>query len=955
MLSAARIRSFSFRCGTALGVLALAGVSIAHAQTKRDDSIANENQSEEPGDAKEIIVTGTLVRGVAPAGTNVISIDQTKLEEAGVTSTARIVEQLPQFNTGFNSFQAPSGAAANVALNRPNLRSLPGSQASGSATTLVLMDGARIVGMGINSSGSDMDIVAPGAIARTEIVPDGGSALYGSDAVAGVINLGTRQDYDGAEISARSGFTGAYHSFDVDATVGKKWSNGSAYLSYSFAQNNALRGYALDFVQQQPATDANFPGRQLLSLNCEQSNVVYPATTAPAAPAVSYAQPYTPGAGVAGTLNQCDTARQGTIYPAQTRHSALAGVTQQLTDTIRLDVRGVYLNRLTESPGTYFRPASKSIVGTAVQGSIVSPLHAANQPVLGAPATQRNIVYFQFGAENASRSENRLEAWQITPKITADLGGTWQLRLHGTYGWSKLETHGNGFNDTALNNAIIAGLFNPYNPSLSDAATVAAISNYDNYGRGIQTLQNVRAVFDGDLFTLPGGAVKVAFGGEFIRETLENQYNASVWRGTENSGFAGLNVGQVVSNAPANIASLALIPANNPIRIGRGNRSVWAAFGEVVVPIFSDENAIPGFQALTVSIAGRLDRYSDVGSTFNPKFGLTWKPTEWLTFRAAYGTSFNAPSLADTPALVSTNVNNLTGLGLTFLGYPGAAQQIPNGGTYPAPGLTPVGTQQHALSISGVNANIKPQTAKSLSLGVDIEPPFLEGLRLSGTYYQLRFDNQIGLPLSPYINFPQLIELNPTAARIQEVLALAQTPVVLSCVQQGCVYAIIQSGLNNLGDSLIRGVDFSARYRRETGFGSFDINVSGSHDLHHMRSQFHGGPLVTNALLSTPLLRLSTSIGVNIGDFGASANWRHTSGYDLVPAVGSFAPFQTHVDGFDTVDLFFKYNWPKSNFSLTLNVNNVLNARPPFSQANSGYTNGQTYGRMAQVGFSKKF
>lgn len=921
--------------------------------------------AEDQGVAKnEIVVTGTLIRGVAPAGANVLSIDQRQIEESGLTSTARISEQIPQL-ANFNSFQFPNGIPS-TAVNRARLRSLPGAQASGSATTLVLMDGARLVNMGIASAGPDMDFIPVGAIARTEIVPDGGSAIYGSDAVAGVINFGTRRDYDGLEISGRSGFNGSYHDVGVDATVGRKWSTGSIYATYSYSQTSELRGYDLDFVQMQPVRDANLPGisslpsTPVLSLNCSPGNVVLPASGT--TPARTFAQPYAPGAGVPGTLNQCDVIREGVLFPAQRRHSALVGFSQELTDTIRLDIRGVYMNRVTEDSGTAFRPGAKTITGvppaagvTSFSSPFYSPFYAANQPVAGLPASQRNIVYFRFGPNDSTAYTNRLEAWQVTPTVTADLGSSWQLRVLGSYGWSKVEVHSNQFSDTALNNAIVYGLFNPYNPASSNPTVVSAISNYDLYAYGIQTLQNVRAVADGDLFSLPGGAVKLAFGGEFIRESMENQQSQGngIWRGSQNTGFAGLTVGQVLGT----VDTRPLIPSNTAVFNPSGSRRIWAAFGELVVPLFSEENGMPGLEELTLSAAGRYDSYSDVGDTFNPRFGLTWKPLKWVTVRAAYGTSFNAPSLADTPALNITTVTNLTGQGLTILGQPPVSLQQQNGGPFPAPGTVPGGgAAQASIAIGGVNANIQPQTSKTLSIGMDVDPPFVPGLRLSATYYQIDFQNQIGLPLNTFRDFPNLITLNPTAQQIAD--ALAQAPLAgpaLPCTAQGCVYAIVQSGRSNLGDALIRGLDFSARYRRETGFGSVDASFSGTIDLYGMRSVAHNGPKTISLTDNGNTFRFTATVGADVGDFRASATWRHSAGYELLTPAGSFAPFQTEVGAFDVVDLFFKYNWPKDNFSLTLNVKNVFNSRPPFSATGNGFTNGNTMGRLAEIGFTKKF
>ena len=120
------------------------------------------------------------------------------------------------------------------------------------------------------------------------------------------------------------------------------------------------------------------------------------------------------------------------------------------------------------------------------------------------------------------------------------------------------------------------------------------------------------------------------------------------------------------------------------------NRNVKSVFGELVVPIFGADNATTLLQELTVSAAGRYDDYSDVGSTFNPKFGLTWRPIDWLKLRAAYGESFNAPSLADGPTADLTTVFLLPG------SLPEVALRVPSG-PYPVP----TAAQTHTVAVRG--------------------------------------------------------------------------------------------------------------------------------------------------------------------------------------------------------------------------------------------------------------
>lgn len=136
------------------------------------------------GNDREIVVTGTLIRGVAPAGASPIGVDAKKIQETGATTVAQVLQTIPQL-ASFGGLQTLSSSTPELSVNRPNLRSLPGFQTSGGSSTLVLLDGHRIVGMGSNTTTPDPDFIPPGVLQRLEIVPDGGSAVYGSDASPG--------------------------------------------------------------------------------------------------------------------------------------------------------------------------------------------------------------------------------------------------------------------------------------------------------------------------------------------------------------------------------------------------------------------------------------------------------------------------------------------------------------------------------------------------------------------------------------------------------------------------------------------------------------------------------------------------------------------------------------------------------------------------------------------------
>ena len=181
---------------------------------------------------EEIVVTGTLVRGVEPTGTKVIGVDRAAVEATGASTVTQLLQTIPQLGS-FNTAQAPVGGGNTNTTNRPNLRDLAASSTNGASTTLMLLDGHRIVGMGVQQTSPDLDTIAPGAIERVEIVPDGGSSIYGADAVGGVINFITRKTFDGVAVDGRVGFADAYKTWDANVTAGTTWTGGGIYASYN--------------------------------------------------------------------------------------------------------------------------------------------------------------------------------------------------------------------------------------------------------------------------------------------------------------------------------------------------------------------------------------------------------------------------------------------------------------------------------------------------------------------------------------------------------------------------------------------------------------------------------------------------------------------------------------------------------------------------------------------------
>jgi iron complex outermembrane receptor protein len=874
--------------GIALGSMSIHGVT-AHAQTAEPaEDVVEETAAETGQDQGEIVVTGTQLRGIAPVGTNVVSMSREDITATGATSANDILRTIPQVSSAFgNTPMAPPGG---LSIIRPNIRGLG---ASGTNTTLVIVDGHRVVGAGVVQSTPDPDVIPPGVLERLDVVPDGGSSIYGSDAIGGVINYISRKRFDGFEVNARTGFADNYQTTDVNLTAGKDWDSGSAYVSYAWAHNDAIFGRDRDYVRQVTPNEGNCGAGTLFA------NGTSYAITGP-----------DPDTYTAGTISgPCDVTDDVSLWPRVTRHNVFAGLSQKLTDTITLDVRGYYARR----DITHFKGQEASADTSLVTITSANPFF---DPI-GAETSQ--TIRTNYLGVISDAYHNRLSSFGITPTVTAELGSDWQLRAMFNYGRSRTRT-----SETQINeNAAIANL-NFYNLASNSQSALAA-SVLHNFGKGNQSLVNARVIGDGTIFTLPGGSAKLAVGAEYYREKLA-----------------------VATASPTAFG------AEDTVPFTRRDRTVKAVFGELAVPVFGADNATPGFHALTLSASARYDDYSDVGGTFNPKLGVTYEPTDWIKVRGNWGKSFNAPSLVDTTGVtVVVPVPARVVLGQTA---PGALILIGNRGADVKPqtaetwsagiDLSPT----PGLNLSATYWNVHMKREISLLAGAAVTPEVLA----AGVYQD---PTACVGAVTQYATFSLLntIPLPPS--------------LICALVFQSPNIAILDWRVQNLGEIKTDGIDFNLAYTRPVNFGTIHASVAGTYTLNRDRAIVAGAPFVDRLENNVSRLQLIATLGASAGRVNASASVSHRSGYDLDPIIAAnpanpFPQAQSRVGSFTTVDAFLEYNLPESwltpDTSLTLNVTNLFDQDPPFYNfpafgGNSGYANGSTLGRLVQVGIRTKF
>ncbi|PLK26682.1 TonB-dependent receptor domain-containing protein [Novosphingobium sp. TH158] len=911
----------AIRSGIALSTLALA---IALPAAARAQDAAEEAAADE-----EIVVTGTNIRGQAPVGSNAISLGESKLEEVAAQSSNELLASIPQVTNYFNRVPiADLGIAVNqIQISRPNIRNLSSPNAA-SSPTLILVDGHRVATAGVNQASVDPDLIPTGAIARVDVVTEGGSAIYGADAVAGVINFVTHKRFDGVKVSGHYGFADDYWQWDGSITAGKTWETGSAWVSYSYTKNDSLYGRDRDYIQNVDWSVASLPGRDL---NCAKPNLAV-NTVINATGGVFSSNSYAFPGLVAGTANRCDLGEDATIVPEAERHGVIGGLTWDFGDRTSVDVRAYWSQRKTHA---------SSIMNASVNINANNPTVASSLPAgvaLGPgvlfgflPVTTVAAVNFSFeplSGKDSARADTMIRQWGANAELKHDLNDDWQLRALANWSQSDSRFELTRPNSTRLNAAgapsapaTAAASFNPFNLASNNAALVADILDNMIAGRAEDRLLNGRLIAEGKLLELPGGDVRVAMGYEFMNDKLTKRFGSDIRIGT---------LGSVAPNTYS--------------------RDVHSLFGEMVLPVLSDGN---GGSMLTLSAQGRYDHYSDFGSTFNPKIGATLKPASWLTIRGNWGTSFTAPTPLD-------QLGSLSGSISLFPFVP-----------FVKPGTTTLPGTNNAIAFQGSQPNLKPQEADTWSIGLDIEP--MDGLRVSANYYNVKFTNILGTPTPGtgiFAEFPSNVAYDVNGLTSSQINAFfgtlapalqTQLTAAIAAAGGGRIVELVDFRVGNFGVLKVEGIDFALNYAHKTDWGGFDMGMNFNAPLKRVQQASPTAAESNQLQRDTSKLQLQLVAGLDVGKFRAQATWNHSKGYPITPTT-AVVP-QSRVDSFNTLNLFFKYDVPGDgmfkDLSFTLNVNNVTDAEPPVLRRNgqneNGFANGFTLGRMFVLGASKKF
>ena len=540
---------------------------------------------------EELVVTGSSIRGVPPVGSNLISVTREDIQAIGAVSTPDLLATVPQLNS-FNT--APQASLGGMGSYAPGMRGLPAS------ATLPLMNGHRLVAAAANETNPDYPLIPGLAIERVEIVADGASSIYGSDAVAGVVNFITRKRFSGVELNASYGAADDYAAGYVGALVGKDWGSGSILAAYQYAENGNVTGGDRDYRVQDFRPQGGIDTR---ATSCPSPNVLASTTLwsiYQAAPAFGL-----------NTVNYCDSGAVADLLPKSRTHSLFVSGRQDLSDRATLWGELLYSDRHDEIRAA--APAQTVFI-TSANPFFQGPAGATSEYVLFRPD---NLI----GSDHFTNTDDR-RAGNSSVGVDYKLPRDLNLTVYGSYDWAENDAFIPQINTAAITAAAAgtttATALDPFGTGTSPTVR-AAILNSSTDVDIKQTTKLAAAKLDGPLMDLPGGTLRFAVGAEVRREAFQQR------------GVVGATA------VPEDL-----------------KRDVKSIYGELFVPIIGAGNSAPLFRSLSLSLSGRYDDYSDFGSTTNPKVGVNWEPVEGVTLRGSYGTSFRAPGLRQVGATVGS-------------------------------------------------------------------------------------------------------------------------------------------------------------------------------------------------------------------------------------------------------------------------------------------------------------
>jgi iron complex outermembrane receptor protein len=850
----------------------------------------------QPADIR-VDVTGSNIKRIEGEGSLPVQvITREEIDKSGATTAMELLQQISANNSLGAVSIASSVGATTLSAQTASLRGLGGGR------TLVLINGHRLEGFSgeiQGVQGVNLAAIPFAALDRVEILKDGASAVYGSDAIGGVINFITRNDYNGAEVT---GFYGT----PTRGGGGDQWT-GTASVGFGDLNKNGWNAFLSGSYNEQKSldqADRNFsnssyipaigligvssntnPGRVTTGgigtiFNGQRAN-----DTGNCGPNLIFAND-----DILGTNCFFDpSAVHGiNMIPNDKLYNFFGNANFKINNDWTAYVQGLYSKDETHliiQPGPVsnlfvFGPDDTPATITLQPTSAFYPHDIA--AAAGVDGKPLNIRYRTF--DNGFRDQTDTnEHWNFVAGAKGSWAN-WDWDGSAFYAEGKTTQHLNdGFQDYRILMPILnSGVVNFFGPNTPDVVNLERSANFvgdaitgrsKNYGAQIKT--------SGEVYKLPAGPLAVAFGLETRKEEL-TQNMAEALQGGYITGYGG------------------------QIKNVEGSRKQWAAFTEVNIPIV---------KTLEGNVAVRYDHYSDFGSTTNPKFSLRWQPMREVLLRGSYGTGFLAPSLYQ---LFTPNI--------TGVSQPGLSDPI----RCPVTGDTGFDCNTQFGVLFGGNRALKPEESEQATFGIVWEP--IPNASISLDYFKINLKNAIVNGISPLTILGDLDQFGNQITR---------APADPGSNLPGRILSILQTYIN-LGAERIQGVDVEGHFRAPTQpWGRLSFNLQGTYYLRYdgqnPDGSFSGAVGNTFATVVTGVIPRRKHYVSATWDQGP---WSATLAQTFQT---SYTDQQTDIDGNNRTvgsmsiwDIQGSYSGYK-NWKLALGVKNLFDRDPPKSNQQSTF------------------
>ena len=753
----------------------------------------NAQETEEAADAVEKIeVTGSRIRRTDIEGANPVTVmSRVDIEKFGVTSTGDVLQAIPSAGSAINTNNNNGGNGTTTI----NIRGI------GSNRTLVLVNGKRWA-PGLGGS-VDLNNIPAAIIERIEVLKDGASAVYGSDAIAGVVNIITRQDFEGVQAS---GYVGQWDEGDGNK---EQWD-----IGFGTANDKGNVYFNISYVEEEPTLAGD---REISAVPTFGTPEGFGGSSAPPQGRFftfdqdgnAFSQQ---GDGNGGLEPWVEPTSRFNFAPfnylstPQERTNIYTQARYELTDNVSVNVTGFYGNRKSEqalAPTPLFIGTAFGDTGfTLSADNPFSPYDfdvTTDQDVLDADPNARemflfgrrmmeagfrsfkqNVDQFQFngGFDGVFEFADREFFWDVNYTY-ADI-----TQNTSTEGLLNMDRVARAIGDPAncTGDCVPLNLFGGAPEVIGEGSITQEMLDYITFTAQDElnsSLESYSANISGEVMELPAGYLAFAAGYEKRWQSGYDQPDAII--------AAGITSGN------------ARLPTS-------GAFSVEEAYLELAVPLLSD---MPGVEQLDLELATRYSDYSNFGDTTNSKVGLKWRINDDLLVRGTWSEAFRAPSLTE---LFSGNSDAFPPLTDPCNGGAAANPNLPGCAGIPASYQQP--NSQIRITTGG-NANLQAEEAESFTYGFVYSPEAVEGLSITFDVFDIEVDNAV------------------SSVGAQTILnACAETGETLcSLITRGSGGNVVDlfNGQINLGGQTTSGFDYNVAYNFETEYGDFRVNWDGTY------------------------------------------------------------------------------------------------------------------------------